>query len=209
VTLDDLESLQQHPDDGQDEPSVDFTPIAASPEPEPAAFSYPLRIALYAVIIAMAAAMAWMVVVRTEDDLPAAASARTYLPPPRAPLSEAEFTIARTLDAARYYQPPAESQPDDEPATDEVTVADDAAETAQDGAAAADAEQARHQTRRRGFHPSAFKLSAIIDGPSGPTAIINGRFVQVGSTVYHAEVVRIARGAVQLRIDGQTYTLRP
>lgn len=180
--------------------AVDFTPVPPAPEPEAANPYYPARMGLYAVVIVTAAAMAWSVVVRTEGKgLPAAASASSYLPPPNQPLSESELTVQRTLET-RVYEP-AEAA-----AGDAMAQRPQQEDNASDDAAGPLAQHAKRPPR--GFHPSAFRLSAIINGPDGPTAIINGKFVQVGARVQHAQVVGITDDGVQLRVEDKTYTLR-
>jgi hypothetical protein len=54
---------------------------------------------------------------------------------------------------------------------------------------------------------SAFRLSAIMVGPEGPTAIINGRFVSVGDRIGQATVTRITRSSVDLEIAGERITV--
>jgi hypothetical protein len=54
---------------------------------------------------------------------------------------------------------------------------------------------------------SAFRLSAIMVGPEGPTAIINGRFVSVGDRIGQATVIKITRSSVDLEIAGERITV--
>jgi hypothetical protein len=56
--------------------------------------------------------------------------------------------------------------------------------------------------------PPSFKLSAIFRGPAGVTAIVNGRFVQVGSKIEGAKVMKIGRHTVELELDGETLTIQ-
>jgi hypothetical protein len=58
------------------------------------------------------------------------------------------------------------------------------------------------------FNPRDYKLSAVMRGPDGATAIINGRFVQVGAVIRGAKVVKINRHTAELEIDGQTFTIQ-
>jgi len=53
-----------------------------------------------------------------------------------------------------------------------------------------------------------FKLTAVMRGPEGATAIINGKSVRVGDTVGPAKVVKIDRYAVDLEVNGQTLTVQ-
>ena len=54
-----------------------------------------------------------------------------------------------------------------------------------------------------GPDPESFRVTAIMVGPEGPTAIINGRFVQVGERLSGARVVGIRRTSVDLEANGQ------
>lgn len=56
--------------------------------------------------------------------------------------------------------------------------------------------------------PSDFKLSAIVHGPNGATAIINGQFLQIGSMIQGATIISIARHQVILDADGRRITLQ-
>lgn len=55
---------------------------------------------------------------------------------------------------------------------------------------------------------SHLKVSSIMFGPRGGTAIINGRPVGVGETVGGAKVIKISRRTVEVEIDGRRATLR-
>jgi len=54
---------------------------------------------------------------------------------------------------------------------------------------------------------SQFKVSGIMSGPRGSTAIINGRLLQVGEKVGKAKVVKITNSAVELEIYGRRVTV--
>ncbi|HUU91518.1 MAG TPA: hypothetical protein VM238_09930 [Phycisphaerae bacterium] len=54
---------------------------------------------------------------------------------------------------------------------------------------------------------SRFKVSSIVSGPHGGTAIINGRPVRVGDTVAGAKIIKIAPRSVEVEIDGRRATL--
>jgi len=54
---------------------------------------------------------------------------------------------------------------------------------------------------------SRFKVSSIVSGPQGGTAIINGRPVRVGDTVGGAKVIKITPRSVEVEIDGRRATL--
>jgi len=58
------------------------------------------------------------------------------------------------------------------------------------------------------FNPRDYKLSAIMRGPEGATAIINGRFIQVGGVINQAKVVKINRHTAELEIDEQRFTIQ-
>ena len=55
--------------------------------------------------------------------------------------------------------------------------------------------------------PASFKLSAVMLGPGGTVAIINGQSVSVGSTVDKAKVIRIDQQTVVLEADGEQFTI--
>jgi hypothetical protein len=52
------------------------------------------------------------------------------------------------------------------------------------------------------------KLSAIMSGPTGEAALINGKLIQVGETIEGARLESIAGQTVQLVFDGKTITIR-
>ncbi len=54
---------------------------------------------------------------------------------------------------------------------------------------------------------SKYKVSGIMVGPNGPTAILNGRCVQVGERVGRAKVVKITQYVVILDISGHIVTV--
>ncbi len=56
--------------------------------------------------------------------------------------------------------------------------------------------------------PSDFKLSAILHGPNGATAIINGQFLQIGSMIEEATIISIGQHTVVLDVDGRRVTLQ-
>ncbi len=56
--------------------------------------------------------------------------------------------------------------------------------------------------------PSDFKLSAILHGPNGATAIINGQFLQIGSMIEETTVISIGQHTVVLDADGRRITLQ-
>jgi hypothetical protein len=59
------------------------------------------------------------------------------------------------------------------------------------------------------FHtaPGGYSLGAIMRGPNGSLAIINGKPVGEGATVRGAKVIRIQPLSVELELDGQRFTL--
>ena len=54
---------------------------------------------------------------------------------------------------------------------------------------------------------SQFKVSGIMSGPKGSTAIINGCLLQIGERVGQARVVKITNSAVELEIYGRRVTV--
>lgn len=127
----------------------------------------------------------------------------------KAETAEASFVVAKTLDALKYYNPPARPRPAKTAPTSTPAKASPAAKLARASRTsrrAADA--AARKTPVAKFTPSAFKLSAVIRGPDGSTAIIDGRFVKVGATVNGAKVVNIGRYAVELEFNGETFTVQ-
>jgi hypothetical protein len=52
-----------------------------------------------------------------------------------------------------------------------------------------------------------FKLTGVLRGPDGATAIINGNFYSVGQTIDGAKVTRIGRYTVDLEIEGRRISL--
>ena len=54
---------------------------------------------------------------------------------------------------------------------------------------------------------SKFKVSSILMGPKGGSAVINGRFVREGSTIEGAKIIAITPHAVDLEISGKRFTL--
>jgi hypothetical protein len=53
-----------------------------------------------------------------------------------------------------------------------------------------------------------YRLSAIMRGPQGATAIINGKFVRVGASVDGANLVDLGTHTAELEINGQRFTIR-
>jgi len=55
---------------------------------------------------------------------------------------------------------------------------------------------------------SKFKLSGVMMGPGGATAIINGQSVTQGETVDGAKVIRVSQHSVDLEVNGRRLTIR-
>jgi len=55
---------------------------------------------------------------------------------------------------------------------------------------------------------SCFRISAIIDAPSGNTAIIDGQAVRRGQTVNGAKVLSVGPREVALEKDGRRFTVK-
>ena len=132
-------------------------------------------------------------------------------------LSNAEMILAKTLDSVRYYHPGHQtyfgSGPSGLPDTDLMAeVSSQNSEQANKAATAKPKQAAAAPTaptpppmpQRSG----AYKLSGIMAGPSGKTAIINGKFVNVGQTVDGAKIISIGQYTVELEIDGQSITIQ-
>lgn len=117
---------------------------------------------------------------------------------PDHPDPEVDLILARTMESLRYYVPP-EPQAKDE--------GEAAAETgaASNQLAATTQPAATKQPER--LSPASFKLSAVMLGPGGTVAIINGQSVRVGSIVDKAKVVRIDQQTVVLEADGEQFTI--
>jgi len=80
---------------------------------------------------------------------------------------------------------------------------------------ASSAPKAKPQTAEKKPPPAALpvdtshlKVSSIMFGPRGGTAIINGLPVGVGETIGGAKVIKISRRTVEVEIDGRRATLR-
>ena len=54
---------------------------------------------------------------------------------------------------------------------------------------------------------SRLKVSSIVSGPQGGTAVINGRPVRVGDTIGGATIIKITPRTVEVEIDGRRATL--
>ncbi len=136
----------------------------------------------------------------------AVASALQASPVPR---SAVERTLDKTARATNFYRPaPAEAvavpdyalavqegpQPSAAPAAAIIGKADPSPTNGQ----AVEEKPAPHVT---------FTLSAIMHGPDGSMAIINGQFVHAGEQVDGAKVVRINRHAAVLEVNGQPRTV--
>ncbi len=130
----------------------------------------------------------------------AVASAPQASPAPR---SAVERTLDKTARATNYYRPtPAEAVTVPAP-VDNALAAQEGPQSSADPAAIigkADPSPTNAQL-------VTFKLSAIMHGPDGSMAIINGQFVHVGEQVDGAKVVRINRHAAVLEINGQPRTV--
>ncbi len=123
--------------------------------------------------------------------------------------AKASFVVAKTIDALKYYNPPARPRPaktalPSKPA--EATPTAKLAQTPRASRRAAAAAAGKQPVAK--FNSNTFKLSAVIRGPDGSTAIVNGKFVKAGATVNGAKVVKIDRYAVELEFNGETFTVQ-
>jgi len=57
-------------------------------------------------------------------------------------------------------------------------------------------------------NPGRFRLSAIMRGPGGGAALINGFMLRVGQEIDGAKIVRIDQYSVELDLDGQRFTIQ-
>ncbi len=116
------------------------------------------------------------------DNRPKAPASKPQTPKKKDPLP----AKAKAKTASPKKDPPASSAPKAKPPTAEKKPA-----------AAAPPVDTSH-----------LKVSSIMFGPRGGTAIINGRPVGVGETVGGAKVIKISRRTVEVEIDGRRATLR-
>jgi hypothetical protein len=124
-----------------------------------------------------------------------------------APTTEQEAVIKQTMESLKYYDPQkarrkAESL--------ESAAMADATETSLSDAAGqpAESQQESRVNRQSSLHPSAFKVSAIIHGQDGATAIINGKFLKVGSVLDGATVTEITQYSVVLERNARKITIQ-
>ena len=209
-------------------------PPDSEPDLSPVEYGRPRRFSplglLLIASIATASLAGWMmwkdVVASNAPRRVAAQALKPKRPAPSYP--QAELAIAKTLEALQYYQPPARParEQDKELETKQAAVSTaqgspageaDVTTSRQEGepttqpaektATAKQPTSARAPHKPRFLHGS-FKLSAIILDHGGATAIINGRFVHVGSTINGAKVVKIGRHTVELKFNGRTITIQ-
>ena len=62
--------------------------------------------------------------------------------------------------------------------------------------------------RKTKVNPGRFRLSAIMRGPGGGAALINGFMLRVGQEIDGAKIVRIDQYSVELELDGQRFTIQ-
>lgn len=193
--------------------------IAAVPETSAQARKRRVNPALLVGMLAVAAAAGGWVLLHKSG--PKAASARSSLLPPGqkavvaakpAPkadpqqVRQAQETVAKTVKALTYYNPPPprivvrEPRPEEllptRPTFDDQTVARYAAE------------EGRKPKKKTVISVSGFSVSGIMYSDLGATAIINGRLVQAGDSVSGARVVKIAPSEIQLENNDGIFYLR-
>ena len=117
--------------------------------------------------------------------------------------------LAMTEEAMRYYQPP--SRPAD--AIEETLNAIECSESSlaesietQQPPAESAGDKSVEQEKLNPI--DRFKLSAVVQGPEGGTAIINGRFVRIGEEIDSAKIISIGRYTVELEYEGERFTLK-
>ena len=129
--------------------------------------------------------------------------------------SDAEVALAKTLEALRYYVPPAIPRPQATANGQAGALADtagaqtQATPSAQDSPGAPGGQQTAAASRAAD-PPSRvidFKVSAIMQSRGGNVAIINGRPAETHSVVDGAKVVRIDRDSVNLEMNGETFSV--
>ncbi|HUT59788.1 MAG TPA: hypothetical protein VNA25_18225 [Phycisphaerae bacterium] len=126
--------------------------------------------------------------------------------PAAAPSPEIREIIDKTIAAVTYYQPP-----EPPPASAEIAAAPDPEPPT--AAAAGRGQSPRPQAEpaptppQPKVDPASYKLSGILMGADGGTAIVNGRFLKVGQTVDEAKVVTITPNTVHLQVAGQVITI--
>ena len=156
---------------------------------------------------------------------------------PTEPAGDVRPALARTLDETQYYKPfceptaasrptatsrPAagpQAKPTTEPAT--AVAAGPASEPADDGGEDERPSSARTRpaappspaARRTSAASVAslqkkLRLSAIMRGPEGNAALINGDLLREGQTILGAKILSIGRHQVELESDGQRFTIR-
>lgn len=140
--------------------------------------------------------------VRAATTKPARPETRPATAPAIVLSPEAQEVIDKTMAAVTYYQPP-ESPP---AATDanQPPIETARADLEHSPKPPAQPEPAPPEPK---VDPSSYKLSGILTGADGGTAIVNGRFLKVGQTVNGAKVVKITSHAVHLEVSGQVITI--
>lgn len=152
-------------------------------------------------------------------------------PTPREVSPPAELAFARTLASVQYYQPPPKptAPPPAAPAAAEApavpaTPQAPPAPAANPPAAAAGpvkpaaarpvqpapttAVRPPRQASSADAARRRFRLSAVMSGPAGHAALINGELLREGQTIEGAEVLHIGPHHAELELDGQRFTVR-
>ena len=168
---------------------------------------------------------------RTNKDGVAAAPTLAETPPranattvPAGMDPRVELAYAKTLEAMKYYRPPEppakvgnspKASPNAAPAVETPSTA-----AAKPKATARAKPKPKARAKPKPPAPSAaaavakpidtsrFRVSAIMCGPDGNAAIINGNLVRAGQVFKDAKVVRIDRYAVELEVAGRRFTIR-
>ncbi len=127
---------------------------------------------------------------------PKSAIAFDAQPPTQEPDPESLNIIAKSVEEAEYYQPPEIPAKIEkpvvapQPAVEQIT----------------QIPQLKKRARIR-INPASYRLSGIFHGPEGPTAIINGEFLQKGDEVDNAKIIKIGQHAVELELEGTKFRI--
>ena len=137
-------------------------------------------------------------------------------PTPREVSPPAELAFARTLASVQYYEPPARPALPVEPAAPAAPANPPApAAGPVQPVAARPVPPAPAMVARPPRQPSSpaavkrrFRVTAIVGGPTGYAALINGELLREGQTIEGAEVLHIGPHHAELELDGQRFTVR-
>lgn len=138
-----------------------------------------------------------------------AAPAEAQAPPDPKPQVRQEIdpVLAKTVEETKYYSP-SPKPPPARPALVRPAGAASPAVATTPRPAPAPAPAKRHEQPKPQPKLPELKLTGVLVGPGGGTAIINGRFLMVGNTIEGARIVKITKYVVTLEVHGRRITLR-